>query len=48
MRRLVAAVIVALLVAATAVYFYVSFGKMIDARMHGERERSLPRVYAAH
>jgi len=43
---LTAAAIVALLVAATAVYFYISFGKMIDARMHGERERSLPRVYA--
>jgi len=41
-----AAAIAALLVAATGVYFYVSFGKMIDARMHGERERSLPRVYA--
>jgi penicillin-binding protein 1B len=35
-----------LLVLAVAAYFYISFGRLIDARMHGERERSLPRVYA--
>ena len=27
-------------------YYYVSFSRMIDARLHGERERTLPRVYA--
>ena len=27
-------------------YFYVTFSRMIDARLHGERERTLPRVYA--
>ena len=27
-------------------YTYLSFSKMIDARLHGERERTLPRVYA--
>jgi penicillin-binding protein 1B len=27
-------------------YSYLSFAKMIDARLHGERERTLPRVYA--
>jgi penicillin-binding protein 1B len=43
---LLAAVSCALIVAGVAVYFYVSFGRMIDVRMHGERERSLPRVYA--
>ena len=25
---------------------YFSFARMIDARLHGERERALPRVYA--
>ena len=27
-------------------YAYVSFSRLIDARLHGERERTLPRVYA--
>ena len=27
-------------------YYYVSFSRLIDARLHGERERTLPRVYA--
>ena len=27
-------------------YFYVSYSRIIDARLHGERERTLPRVYA--
>ena len=27
-------------------YYYVQFSGMIDARLHGERERTLPRVYA--
>jgi penicillin-binding protein 1B len=30
----------------TVVYAYYSFARMIDARLHGERERTLPRVYA--
>jgi len=34
----------ALLVA--AVYYYISFGRLIDARLHGERERVFPRVFA--
>jgi penicillin-binding protein 1B len=38
----------ALAVVATGVsaYFFVSFGRMVDERLHGERERSLPRVHA--
>jgi penicillin-binding protein 1B len=36
----------ALAVAAVATYFYISFGRLIDERLHGERERALPRVYA--
>ncbi len=35
-----------LVVGAVLVYYYVSFARIIDARLHGERERSLPRVYA--
>ena len=27
-------------------YYYVSFSRMIDARLHGERDRVLPRVFA--
>jgi len=27
-------------------YYYVQFGRMIDTRLHGERERVLPRVFA--
>jgi penicillin-binding protein 1B len=30
----------------TAVYYYVSVGRLIDARLHGERERVFPRVFA--
>ncbi|HTM02693.1 MAG TPA: PBP1A family penicillin-binding protein [Vicinamibacterales bacterium] len=48
MRRALIAVVAALVlggVAATS-YLWVSFGKMIDERLHGERERTFPRVYA--
>src|SRR5205823_1101027 len=27
-------------------YYYVSFARLIDARLHGERERVFPRVFA--
>ena len=27
-------------------YYYVSFARLIDARLHGERDRVLPRVFA--
>ncbi|HZR24472.1 MAG TPA: PBP1A family penicillin-binding protein [Vicinamibacterales bacterium] len=29
-----------------ATYYWISFGKLIDARLHGERETVLPRVFA--
>jgi penicillin-binding protein 1B len=32
--------------AATFAYAYLSFARLIDERLHGERERTLPRVYA--
>jgi penicillin-binding protein 1B len=38
--------VASLVIGATLIYFYVSFSRIIDARLHGERERSLPRVYA--
>ena len=41
----VAAVPVAALIIATA-YYYVSFARLIDTRLHGERDRVLPRVFA--
>jgi penicillin-binding protein 1B len=30
----------------TVVYLYVSYGRIIDARLHGERDRAIPRVFA--
>src|SRR5688572_12528350 len=27
-------------------YYYVTFSRMIDARLHGERDRVIPRVFA--
>jgi penicillin-binding protein 1B len=38
--------VASLLIGAALIYYYVSFSRIIDARLHGERERSLPRVYA--
>src|SRR5437867_10258764 len=29
-----------------AVYYYISFARLIDTRLHGERERVFPRVFA--
>ena len=41
-----AAGVLALAGTATLIYYYISFSRLIDARLHGERERTLPRVYA--
>src|SRR5687768_3672457 len=41
-----AAAVLAILASVTLTYYYVSFSRLIDARLHGERERTLPRVYA--
>jgi penicillin-binding protein 1B len=38
--------VASLVIGFVLVYFYISFSGIIDARLHGERERSLPRVYA--
>jgi penicillin-binding protein 1B len=37
---------IAILASSTLTYYYVSFSRLIDTRLHGERERTLPRVYA--
>ena len=42
----VAVSIPVVLLAVAAVYYYVSFARLIDAQLHGERERVLPRVFA--
>jgi penicillin-binding protein 1B len=34
------------LLCVAAVYYYVGFARLIDARLHGERDRVLPRVFA--
>jgi penicillin-binding protein 1B len=33
-------------VAIAPIYYYISFARVIDARLHGERDRVLPRVFA--
>jgi penicillin-binding protein 1B len=35
-----------LLLSAVTVYYYVTFARLIDARMHGEFERADPRIFA--
>src|SRR5829696_7826252 len=40
------AVALAIAGVSTLIYIYISFSRVIDARLHGERERTLPRVYA--
>jgi len=43
---LVAAAAFTLIAVVALTYYYIAFSRMIDARLHGERERTLPRVYA--
>jgi penicillin-binding protein 1B len=45
-RTAVAVAIPAVVLTVAAVYYYVSFGRLIDARLHGERERVFPQVFA--
>ncbi len=42
----IAASVPTAVVAVLAIYYYVSFARMIDTRLHGERERVFPRVFA--
>ena len=43
---LLACALASLVIGAALIYYYIAFARIIDARLHGERERSLPRVYA--
>src|SRR6266567_4556946 len=45
-RTAVALSIPAAVLTVAAVYYYISFARLIDARLHGERERVFPRVFA--
>jgi penicillin-binding protein 1B len=39
-------VVTGVLAAGTLTYLYVSYGRIIEARLHGERDRAVPRVFA--
>ena len=43
---LIAAAALFVITCALTGYYYVTFSRMIDARLHGERDRVLPRVFA--
>ncbi len=43
---LIALGVAALVMLSTVMYLYVSYGRIIDARLHGERDRTVPRVFA--
>src|SRR4051812_1526494 len=43
---LAVAAVPAIAIVIAASYYYVSFARLIDARLHGERDRVLPRVFA--
>src|SRR5205814_6440933 len=45
-RTAIALSIPAATLSVAAVYYYISFAHLIDARLHGERERVFPRVFA--
>ena len=45
-HALLACAVASLVIGAVLIYYYISFARIIDARLYGERERSLPRVYA--
>ena len=42
----IALCVIAVLIVGTLSYLYVSYGRIIDARLHGERDRATPRVFA--
>ena len=43
---LLAIAVPCLLVTAVTLYYYVTFGRLLDARLHGEFQRADPRVFA--
>jgi len=46
MYTVIGLTLVFVIVSALTGYYYVRFSRMIDARLHGERDRVLPRVFA--
>jgi penicillin-binding protein 1B len=38
--------VTAVVMLGAVIYLYVSYGRIIDARLHGERARALPRIFA--
>jgi penicillin-binding protein 1B len=42
----IAAAVLAVFTAGALSYLYVSYSRIIEARLHGERDRAIPRVYA--
>ena len=42
----IALAVVAVIMVGTFSYLYVSYSRVIEARLHGERDRAVPRVYA--
>lgn len=43
---MIGAAAVAVIMVGTLSYLYVSYSRIIEARLHGERDRAVPRVYA--
>jgi penicillin-binding protein 1B len=39
-------IVIAVFAAGTLTYLYVSYSRIIEARLHGERDRAVPRVFA--
>ena len=42
----VTAIVLVLAVVGAVIFYYVTFAREIDARLHGERSRSLPKIFA--
>ncbi|MEO7135913.1 MAG: PBP1A family penicillin-binding protein, partial [Vicinamibacterales bacterium] len=45
-RIMIALGVTAVVALGLVTYLYVSYGRIIDARLHGERDRAVPRVFA--
>ena len=43
---IIGAAVLAVITVGTLSYLYVSYSRIIEARLHGERDRAVPRVYA--
>src|SRR4051794_39638611 len=42
----IGAAVLAVVMVGVVSYLYVSYGRLIDERLHGERDRAVPRVFA--